>query len=306
MTDSFSALRKSLDWAKLSTLRLRAMAVAEGVYSGAHRSRRRGAGVEFAGHRIYVPGDDLRFLDRRAMMRHDRLLLREFETETNRRLTLLLDASRSMHYGSPGAKCTKFDYVSVLLAALTRVALGGADTVSLDWLSGASCRPLPATGGPEAFDRLVDALEQSTAEGDLERDPEALEIALALVSRRARRGAVVVVASDFLDLPSGAPERIASLATGGRIVVGLSVLDPAEASFPFQGPIRFRSSEGNKVVETDASGARAAYLAALAENRRKYRESLIARGGRFVEATTESDPIGVVRSVLAAIEGAPA
>jgi len=165
---------------------------------------------------------------------------------------------------------------------------------------------LPATGGPEAFDRVVDLLEAASAEGDQEVDERALDAALALVGRRARRGSIVVVVSDFLDLPKDAPDRIASLGVGGRTVVALSILDPAEATFPFQGPIRFRSSEGNHFVETDASTARDAYLAALARNRATYRESLLARGGRFVEATTTDDPVSVVLAVLGSVEGVPA
>jgi uncharacterized protein (DUF58 family) len=306
VTEALQSIRKALDWGKLTTLRLRAMAVAEEVQAGSHRSRRRGAGVEFGGHRVYVPGDDLRFLDRRAMMRHDRLLVREFETETNRRLTFLIDASRSMAYASERARASKFAFGAIIVAALTRVALGGSDTVSLDWLGGTRGRPLPATGGPEAFDRVVDLLEGASTEGDLRVDEQAVDAALALVGRRARRGSVVVVVSDFLDLPDGAPDRIASLAAGGRTVVAVSILDPAEAAFPFQGPIRFRSSEGGHFVETDASSARNAYLAALARNRATYRESLLARGGRFVEATTSDDAVSIVRAVLASIEGLPA
>jgi len=306
VTEALQAIRKTLDWGKLTTLRLRAYAVAEEVQAGAHRSRRRGAGVEFGGHRVYVPGDDLRFLDRRAMMRHDRLLVREFETETNRRITFLVDASRSMAYASEGARTSKFEFGAVVVAALTRVALSGSDTVSLDWLGGARCHSLPATGGPEAFDRVVDLLEGANAEGDLNVDERALDGALARVARRARRGSIVVFVSDFLDLPAGAPDRIASLGAGGRMVVAVSILDPAEAAFPFQGPIRFRSSEGNHFVETDASGSREAYLAALERNRVKYRESLVARGGRVVEATTSEDPVSVVRAVLASVEGVPA
>lgn len=305
MTSGLSTLRKALDWGKLSSLRLRATAVAEGVYAGAHRSRRRGAGVEFGGHRVYVPGDDLRFLDRRAMMRHDRLLVREFETETNRRLTLLLDASRSMDFASDGARTSKFAFAAVVLAALTRVALGGSDTVSLDWFGSDACRPLPPTGGPEAFDRLVDLLESAVPNGEVGEDGRALDRALSSVGRRTRRGAVVVVASDFLDLPTDAADRIASLSTGGRVVVGLSVLDPAEVTFPFEGPVRLRASEGSRFVETDATASRRAYLAALAENRRLFRDSLVARGGRFIEATSADDPVTVVRNVLAAVEGQP-
>src|SRR5258706_2696055 len=86
------SLRESLDWGKFAPLRLRAQAVAEGVYSGSHKSPRRGSGVEFGGHRAYTPGDDLRFIDRHALMRHGELLVREFETETDRDLWLLVDA----------------------------------------------------------------------------------------------------------------------------------------------------------------------------------------------------------------------
>jgi uncharacterized protein (DUF58 family) len=240
------------------------------------------------------------------MMRHDRLLVREFETETNRRLAFLVDVSRSMAYASEGARTSKFGFGAIVVAALTRVALSGSDTVSLDWLGAARRPPLPATGGPEAFDRVVDLLEGAITEGDGLVDERVLDSALGFVGRRARRGSVIVVVSDFLDLHDGAVDRIASLGVGGRLVVGLSILDPAESAFPFQGPIRFRSSEGNQFVETDASVARDAYLAALARNREILRESLLARGGRFVEATTSGDPVSVVRAVLASVEGAPA
>ena len=100
-------LRRSIDWGSIAPLRIRARMVAEGVYAGAHRSARKGAGVEFGGHRAYVAGDDLRHLDVRSLLRHDHLLVRQFETETDRALRLVVDASASMGYrGSraPGAK----------------------------------------------------------------------------------------------------------------------------------------------------------------------------------------------------------
>ena len=112
-----------IDWGAISPLRLKAALVAEGVYSGMHRSRRRGAGVEFGGQRPYVPGDDLRFLDRRSLMRHDRLMLRQFETETERAVWICVDASASMAYRSPEAPGAKLAYAALLGAALTRVCL---------------------------------------------------------------------------------------------------------------------------------------------------------------------------------------
>ena len=93
------------------------------MYAGAHRSARKGAGVEFGGHRAYTPGDDLRHLDMRSLLRHDHLLVRQFETETDRALRLVVDASASMGYrGSraPGALKLAFGASAVIAAALAR------------------------------------------------------------------------------------------------------------------------------------------------------------------------------------------
>jgi uncharacterized protein (DUF58 family) len=275
--------------------------IAEGLYSGAHRSLRRGPGVEFGGHRRYLPGDDLRFLDRRSMMRHDKLLVREFETETDRGIRLLLDASRSMAYRSETAPGAKLAFAAVIAAALARVALSGQDTVSLDWIGGDPVRPLPPSSGPDAFDRLVSVLERAAPSGDVRTAPDAFDRALAQVARRARRGAVIVVISDFLDLPEGAIDRLVALGTQGRMIVGVRVLDPAEVSFPFDGPVSLRSSEGDVRVETDGSAARASYLRALAQTTEEIRDQLVAHGGRFVETTTTDDPVVAVKRILAAL-----
>jgi len=298
------SFRAALDWGRLSPLKLRARAVAEGVYAGAHRSRRRGAGIEFGGHRAYLPGDDLRFLDRRATLRHGRLIVREFETETDRSLKLLVDGTRSMAYRSDGAPGAKLAYAAVVAAALCRVALSGADRVSLDWLGAPRNPVLAAMGGTEAFERLVEILDVATADGDAIQDGAAVERIVAQLARRSRRGTVIVILSDFLDLPEDAAERFASLSTNGRVVVGVRILDPAEATFPFEGPIRLRSSEGESFVETDGGAARAGYLAALSRKMASFRDKLVAVGGRFVEATTADDPVLVVQNVLVAVEGA--
>lgn len=303
MTREFTERIGSLDWGRLAPLRLRARAVAEGVYAGAHRSRRRGPGVEFGGHRTYVPGDDLRFLDRRATMRHGKLLVRQFETETDRGLRLVVDASQSMAYRSEAAPGAKLAFAAVVGAALCRVALASADTVSLDFVGGERAPPLPAMGGLEAFDRLTEILADVEPGGDARSSGALLDAALDAVARRSRRGTAIVVLSDFIDLPDGAAEQLAALCSGGRVVVGVRVLDPVEASFPFTGPVLLRASEGGAHVETDGTSAREGYLSALAEKMASYRDRLVEQGGRFVEVTTSDDPVLVVQSVLAAIGG---
>jgi uncharacterized protein (DUF58 family) len=296
-------VRTQVDWGRLAPLRLRARAVADGVYAGGHRSPRRGAGAEFGGHRNYVPGDDLRWLDRRALMRHGKLLVREFETETDRALRLLVDATRSMAYKSPAAPGAKLAFAALCAAALARVSLAAGDPVALDWIGGEDRRPLPAMGGREAFERIIGALESVAPGGDLTLDSAVMERALVPIARHARRGSVVVLISDLIDLPESALDRFAALGTRGRTLIALRVLDPAEASFPFQGPVRLRAVEGETLVETDAGEARASYLEALEAIARRWDDRLLARGGRLIRAVTTDDPVDVVRQVALAAEG---
>ena len=220
-------LRRLVDWGSLAPLRIRASMVAEGVYAGAHRSARKGAGVEFGGHRAYTPGDDLRWLDVRSLLRHDHLLVRQFETETDRALRLVVDATASMGYRGASAPAAKVAWASLVAAALARVAIRSGDPVGLGFIGGSpQALGVPVSGGREAFERVVDALEGQTAEGDALSNLTMLDRALAALARSARRGSVVVVLSDLLDLPPEAADRISALATRGRVVVVVQVLDP--------------------------------------------------------------------------------
>jgi uncharacterized protein (DUF58 family) len=290
-----------IDWGALAPLRLKARAVAEGVYAGAHRSFRKGAGVEFGGQRPYVPGDDLRFFDRRALLRHDKLMVREFETETDRALWLCLDATASMSYRGDGAPGAKLAYAGLLAASLARVAVASGDPVGLAWLGGVGVHGLPPMAGREAFDRVVGSIEGAAAAGDASADDQAMSRALAPVARRARRGSVLVLFSDFLDLPPRALASFAALASNGRALVAVRVLDPAERELRFSGTVRLRALEGETVVEADADLVRPAYRDRLAAIARTWDDELKSRGGRFLDATTSDKPTEVVRAILLAV-----
>ena len=294
-------LRRSIDWGSLAPLRIRARVVAEGVYAGAHRSARKGAGVEFGGHRASTPGDDLRWLDVRSLLRHDHLLVRQFETETDRALRLVVDATASMSYRGTAAPAAKIAWASLVAAALARVAIRSGDPVGLGFIGGAPrALGVPVSGGREAFERVVDALEGQSAEGDALADLATLDRALGALARSARRGSVVVVLSDLLDLPPEAPERISAIATRGRVVVVVQVLDPDEATFPFKETVRLHALEGGATVETDEA-ARERYLAALAALQETWRRTLIGRGASFLPMTTDLDPVAAVRSIIEAV-----
>jgi uncharacterized protein (DUF58 family) len=295
-------IRRALDWGALAPLRLRARAVAEGVYAGMHRSARRGAGVEFGGHREYTPGDDLRWLDRRSLLRHERLVVRQFETETDRALRVLVDATGSMSYRGARAPGAKLAFAAVVAAALTRVALSSGDPVGLAFVGGegGGARPVPQRSGREQFERVVGTLEAVVPGGDAHTSRELLDRAFDAFERGTRRGAILVVLSDLLDLPDGTAERIAALSSRGRILIVAQVLDPDEATFPFDGTVRLRAMEGEHVVETEPSVTRARYLAALEALKARWETTLTRRGARFVPAVTTDDPVQVVRAIVAA------
>src|SRR4051812_32528944 len=225
--------------------------VAEGVYAGAHRSARKGAGVEFGGHRAYTPGDDLRHLDVRSLLRHDHLLVRQFETETDRALRLVVDASASMGYRGSRAPGAKLAWAALVSAALARIAIKSGDPIGMSFIGGSKdARPVPVRGGREVFERVVDALESQRAEGEA-RTGAVLDDAIGSIARSARRGSVVVLLSDLLDLPANAAQAIGAIATRGCVVVVVQTLDPDEADFPFKETVRLRALEGDATVETD-------------------------------------------------------
>ncbi len=293
----------TLDWSKLNTLKLRARSVAEGFYAGSHRSRRHGSGVEFGGHRPYSPGDDLRWLDRHSLMRHGRLVVREYETDTEQVLWLLLDPSRSMGYRGTKTGPTKYEYATVLAASLARIAVASGDLVALGWLDGAGSRYLAPSGGIESFDRIVTSLEQTRPSFDLSGDPKGVSRAIGFVGRHARRGSVIVVIGDLLDLPDEATPSLLALASRKRTLGVIRVLDPTELQFPFSGPVDLVASEGTLRIETDADASRPLYLRELGRSTDTWRRKVESRGGGFVNASTNDDPVAVVRTVLRAVGG---
>ncbi len=303
MTHQSPTLRSELDWGRIAPLRLRARAVAGGVFTGAHRSARRGAGVEFGGHRNYVPGDDLRWLDRHALMRHARLMIREFETETERAVYLLLDASESMGYRSEGAPGAKLAYAALLAAALSYIAVRERDPVGLSWLGGEHVHTVTPGVGSDAFERVLTTLEDARVAGNAASSTRAWGRAVAPIGGKAPRGSVVVIFSDLLEVPLEAALEVARVAGRSRRVVVARVLDPAEVEFPFDGPLRLRSLESENVIETDGARARRGYLEALEQIEVQWRSRLVDRGGDVLTVVTSDDPVASVRAILGAVAG---
>jgi len=239
--------------ARLSGVRLRARAVMEGVLSGLHKSPHQGQSVEFAEHKEYAPGDELRHMDWKAYGKFDRYYVKRFEHETNLRASLVVDASASMGYRS-GA-LSKLEVATSLAGALCYLLVRQQDAAGLTLLSDGAMRELPPRASAGHLNVLLEALEGLTPKG-----PVNLATAADHVAEKVRGRAMVCVFSDlFEDGPEGL-KRMLSLRQRRNDVVVFHVLDPAELTFPFEDPTLFLSMEDSARIEVNPREIRESYL----------------------------------------------
>ena len=239
--------------ARLQGVKLRARAVVEGVLSGQHRSPHQGQSVEFAEHKEYAPGDELRHLDWKAYGKFDRYYVKRFEHETNLRALMAVDASASMGYRS-GA-LSKLEVATTLAGALAFLLVRQQDAAGLSVMSGGVHRDVPPRASAGHLNLLLDALERTTAAGTTDLFGAAEHLAQVLPRR-----SLVVVFSDLLDDRADALKRIASLRLRKNDVVVFHIVDPAELSFPFEDPTLFVDMEGTASVEVNPREIRDSYL----------------------------------------------
>jgi uncharacterized protein (DUF58 family) len=267
--------------ARLGSLELKARVVVEGYLQGLHRSPFRGLSVDFAEYRPYTAGDDPRSIDWRIYARSDRTYVKRFEQETNLPCHLLLDVSASMDYGSIGV--TKLQYATYLCAALAWLLHTQRDAVGLlafdaDVVAqvAPSARPGHLRTLLGAMDRLVPGTRSSLAK-PLNR----------LASAITRRG-LVVLASDLLDDVTTVVEGLRHLRFKGMEVVVFHVMDPAERTFPFDRPVRFRDPETGADVLTSPRSVRDQYLASFEAASTAYRDQLRRHGVDYVAMETST------------------
>lgn len=280
--------------AKLSRLELRSQAAVEGLRAGRHRSPSLGSSSEFAGHREYLPGDDLRHLDWKVFARSDRYSLRQYEAETDLAGHVVLDCSASMRFGS--LAWSKFDYAVWTAASLCRLLLLQRDRASLALLAGDSLLDaIPARGGEAHGRALLNRLESCRPAG--EGDPgEALASA---APRFGRRGLVIWI-SDLLGDPASAARAASRLRHEGHDLLVLRILDPAEVCLPYTGNTRFDGLEGSERLRLDPRAIREAYGEAFREHAVRLRHSLRGLRCEFHRFTTDEALAGALTAFLAA------
>lgn len=292
MSASAPAVRADLmDPATLAALgRLEVVSrwLVDGLLAGLHRSPKKGFSVEFAEHRQYQPGDDLRFMDWKVVARADRWLIKQFEEETNVRATIVLDVSRSMAWrGAPG-RLTKLDYAERLAAALALLLLRQRDAVGLIRFDDGIRSVVPPRSGQSQFGKMLATFDDAGAGQGSD-----LAGALAQAGKLIARRGMVILISDLLLEPEEIRDTVQGLRGQGHDVTCLHVLDPAERRFEVaSGEATFVDPErGTESIATPAD-VRDLYASTVGDALAEWRDHF-ASAGAFYEPILTDQPFGV-------------
>ncbi|HVK12218.1 MAG TPA: DUF58 domain-containing protein [Gemmataceae bacterium] len=268
--------------ARIRTLELQARQTVEGFITGGHKSRQHGFAVEFAQHREYAPGDDIRHVDWKVVARTERFYLKQYELETNLVLWLLVDASDSMRYGS-GPR-TKYELASIAAASLGYLVVQQTDSVGLATFDSQVRQFLrPASQATHLKDvcRLL-------AGGPTEEKSRIGPVLHEAADRFVRRG-VVAVFSDLFDDPAAVLAGLKHLKYQRHDVIVFHVLDAAEIEFPFRQSTLFHGLEQLPDLLTDPVGVRDGYLTEFNAFRKELQTGCRLHNIDYVELRTDKD-----------------
>ena len=242
--------------AKIGNLEFVARSVVDGVINGSHRSPYFGASVDFAEHRGYVPGDDIRRVDWRVFARTDKYYIKEFEADSNANFSVLLDVSKSMAFGS---RLTKLDYAKTLAACLTYLVSKQRDRVGLVTFDEEIVDHVPPSA--KHVDVVLHTLDRVQA-----KRPGRLGPPLRKLAEHFGRRGIVVVISDFYDEPDEILDAVSLIRFRGNDVILFHVLDNAEIEFTFDEASSFEDLESGEQLPVVPDALREQYRAMIREH----------------------------------------
>jgi uncharacterized protein (DUF58 family) len=268
--------------ARLARLPLLARRPMQGNVSGRHISPHRGASIEFAQYRKYVPGDDLRRLDWRAFGRTDRHYIKESEADTNLRLCLVVDTSGSMAFRSTGI--TKFEYAKRIAGGLAYLAIQQGDAVGLASIAESVVTEIPPRRNPAHLVPIFDLLERIKPTGGTQFVPLLHELAETI-----RQRALVVIISDLFTDPAELQGAFEHFRFRKHDLAAFHLLDPLELNFTFHRPMRFLDMEGGSAVFADPSDITDRYHTALSRYLKGLRQVVIDSAVDYHRVMIDSD-----------------
>lgn len=243
---------KTLD--RIKRLDVRARLVVEGYLTGQHQSPYHGFAVEFAAHREYTPGDDLRHIDWKVWSKTDRLYIKEYEEETNLKCNILLDCSKSMRYGEHQG-WSKFDYGATAAASLTYLLQQQQDAVGLVTFSNKIETQLRPSANPNHLKQMLHELEQTAPE----KKTDVNDVFLDLAGQIRTRGMVVLISDLFLPTDE-LKQALHQFRLRNHEVIVLHVMHSDELTFPFEENTLFKGLEEDVQLYTEPRALRRAYL----------------------------------------------
>jgi len=225
--------------ARIRNLELLARTVVDGFINGLHRAPYFGASIDFAEHRGYVPGDDIRRVDWRLYARTDKYFVKQYEADTNANFSALVDVSKSMSFASRGI--SKLEYASYLAACLGYLSQRQRDRVGIVTLDSDIVNYVPPSA--KHFNVMLQTLDRSRAE----RPGRLLEV-LGKVAEHFKRRSIVALISDLYETPDAVLDALKPYKFLGNDVVVFHVLDPAEIDFPYTEASRFEDLESGEEI----------------------------------------------------------
>ncbi|MES2921365.1 MAG: DUF58 domain-containing protein [Verrucomicrobiota bacterium] len=251
--------------AKGEALGVIARGIVEGYRVGEHRSPFHGFAIEFAQHREYTVGDDLRHLDWKVLGRTDRYYIKQYEQDTNFVAHLVVDGSESMTYGSD--KLTKLDYAKALAACLAYLVLGQSDAIAVNIFDTEVRDRFERTDNKGKIHEIMHRLASFEAKEGTRTAKVLNDLAATLRSR-----SIVILISDLFDDEESLQKSIERIRFQGTEVIVFHVLDPYEIEFPFTGTVKFVGLEGGPELETVPASIRKSYLESFGEYCKRMRK----------------------------------
>ncbi len=266
---------------KLSSMDLRARLVVEGFMTGLHKSPYHGFSVEFAEHRQYMPGDEIKHVDWKVYGKTDRFYVKQFEEETNLKSYILLDASASMGYSSTGI--TKLEYAAHLASAFAYLMIRQRDAVGLVTFDEKIRRYLPPRSVTTYLNQILLELDQTKHSAKTN-----LAAALHQMADRIQRRGLIMLFSDLLDDPQKVMSGLKHFRYQNNEVIVFQILDPLELSFDFGEDAVFRDLESGEELNTQPWHIRQEYRNQVAEFNQTYKKFCRERQIEFVSLTTRT------------------
>lgn len=267
----------------IEDLELAARGIVEGALQGIHRSPYMGFSVEFDSHRQYMQGDDLRHVNWNLWGRTDKLYVKQFRSDTNLHLYLMMDTTGSMLCAN--GPTAKWKYAARIAAAMAFLALSSRDAAGISFLSSTITEHMPARVRPGQLAEILSLLQTRVpgGEGDIAQSFQAM-------TELCRRRGIVVLFSDLFNQEEDILSGLRNLRCYGHDVILIQILDPWEKELPDEGQYEFRDLETQKIIQVHTGQVRESYNAIVEKWQADIRQQCENNDVHFINCTAH-DPL---------------